>query len=63
MRSTGLLHSDLADVLRPQEGGKVVNPHVVLPVRDLGPDFDAMRRALEPATTVHNEPKRKAEQS
>jgi hypothetical protein len=39
--------TDLSTLLRPQAAGKTVNSHVVKSVRERGPDFAAMKRAIQ----------------
>jgi hypothetical protein len=58
MTWNALAAEKLSDMLRPREGGAVVNPNVVVETRIAGPDYEAMRRvlqAVEPGALGENE--------
>lgn len=47
MNTLGLKKQNAYEVARPQEGGRIVNPHVLSSVVELTPDYSAMQRLLE----------------
>ena len=46
MRISGLASPRLDEMLRPKEGGVVVNPHIVPATAEPQPDFDAMQKLI-----------------
>lgn len=57
MSISALASAPLEEILRPKPGGVVVNPHVVAPAQEPGPDYDRMQRVLR-GNVHHGEPKR-----
>lgn len=58
MNTLGLEKQTVFETARPQEGGRIVNPHVLSSVVELKPDYSAIQRMLTKENTTEKMPEK-----